>query len=895
MDSPNTTSTNHGRKRSIFSRRASKRASTMLVHSSAHDSFGDKVKGADSDSVLTYESRDTFNQPLSRSIIPDPLNELPAWFNKESEWASAPVHVFRSRYPIHNPVGPHYYRNQHLTPPSSKKRPSSVFSPSFPPMSAEGEQTDEPGWMPDPSRMPSGSPLPTPSSSQVRLDASPNAAPKTRTRKLSNTPHDAVDLLDGSDPWGANWHHQSPYDLNVNPTSGDGSEQRSGRPRMASLNGGKRHKTTTPSPLSQSTSAVHLQGQEPEVEIAQVDRRLAKRKTGVRSVFDGKSDGAQDAPTEAQSAPVTPLDPSPTTVSSGSSQQKALGKKPSKIGSIIPPSASQISISVSSIAPLKKIEKRGSMLGRLAKRFSVMRKGGHRNSMATTDEGPDPGSRHGSVEPEGRLSTSAPRFPPPEKTPGHSRQSTEATKRVPPPALESDLMPTAEVTPTHPDADAEDKRSSVSLEAPFSVGRLTIANPDTPSSSENTPVRPFAPLPGDASSPVARATSRLRDDKALPRVAPAVMSLTNGFSSSPVDIRSPATFTNEAPSPGVSKIFVEALSGSATLAATLAAGFGQWPNIRQTSSSPQPSQNLPPTSPPTVPFPTPPVAVPSFVQAVAHSDSTDDSPLSKASLLVNPPTPHAPSANISPAATAVPSPVITPTPSGITVNGTGTHASRDSSPTKRESSTRIKSSSSVKSRETETFRLVRSPSTGYVHPTGDTIVVHGEQWQVVTEPPKRSKTAKEDSRQKKLSRKESKRQEKEREAAAKNHAHATNMDSVMGRPLSKGKEGSKKRKEHQANGHSTSVDSAAGKASANGGAQLERHPSTSTRPTSEITDLNAMRAKEVWEMDRLWKGRSIPYGLEGPQVVYTHTIGSSPSIPGDPYLIQAADAVSRTP
>jgi len=47
------------------------------------------------------------------------------------------------------------------------------------------------------------------------------------------------------------------------------------------------------------------------------------------------------------------------------------------------------------------------------------------------------------------------------------------------------------------------------------------------------------------------------------------------------------------------------------------------------------------------------------------------------------------------------------------------------------------------------------------------------------------------------------------------------------------------------------------------------------RPTSELTpaaDMNALRAREVWEMDRLWKGRSVAYGLEGPQVVYAQSI-----------------------
>ncbi|KAF8506603.1 hypothetical protein F5888DRAFT_11878 [Russula emetica] len=37
--------------------------------------------------------------------------------------------------------------------------------------------------------------------------------------------------------------------------------------------------------------------------------------------------------------------------------------------------------------------------------------------------------------------------------------------------------------------------------------------------------------------------------------------------------------------------------------------------------------------------------------------------------------------------------------------------------------------------------------------------------------------------------------------------------------------------------------------------------------------MNALRAREVWEMDRLWKGRSVAYGLGGPQVVYAQSIG----------------------
>src|SRR6266403_466988 len=135
----------------------------------------------------------------NRSIIPESLKELPSWYHTEGELTAATTRQFRGRYPIHNPVGPRFYRSVHLLPPN---RPASVFSPSFPPMSIE------PGSTASPSRTPSGTPLPTPSSSETRI---PDPSGKGRTRKISNAA-DNVDLLDASDPHGTNWHHESPYD-----------------------------------------------------------------------------------------------------------------------------------------------------------------------------------------------------------------------------------------------------------------------------------------------------------------------------------------------------------------------------------------------------------------------------------------------------------------------------------------------------------------------------------------------------------------------------------------------------------------------------------------------------------------------------------------------------------
>lgn len=149
------------------------------------------------------------------SIIPDVSPEGASWQTQELELATLSVIQFRARHPIHNPVGPRWYKNHHILPPQSKgdQRPPSMFSSSFPPMTASSHtQSQDSAWLPAPSRTPSGSPLPTPNSSQTRI-SDPQA--KVRSRKTSQTAHDEVDLMDGTDPWGQQWHHQSPYDVGL--------------------------------------------------------------------------------------------------------------------------------------------------------------------------------------------------------------------------------------------------------------------------------------------------------------------------------------------------------------------------------------------------------------------------------------------------------------------------------------------------------------------------------------------------------------------------------------------------------------------------------------------------------------------------------------------------------
>lgn len=213
--------------RGIFSRKSVKKAdSQSLSQTSSHTTIQD-----DRASVATGKGKEQERHSLAdngppsrpffpaRSIIPDPLNELPAWYTQAVEDIPSTVGQFRSRYPMHNPVGPRWYKNCHLSPRYLENRPPSFFSPSFPPMAASADRTQD-SKIPGPSRTPSGSPLPTPTSSQTRIHDV-----RVRSRKVSQTAHDNVDMLDGTDPWGTNWHHQSPYDVGNDRVSPDASPE----------------------------------------------------------------------------------------------------------------------------------------------------------------------------------------------------------------------------------------------------------------------------------------------------------------------------------------------------------------------------------------------------------------------------------------------------------------------------------------------------------------------------------------------------------------------------------------------------------------------------------------------------------------------------------------------
>jgi len=227
-----------------------------------------------------------------------------------------------------------------------------------------------------------------------------------------------------------------------------------------------RHQSVNPSPLSQSTSAVHLHPPQPEIH---VPRKLSKRQTPtVGSIFPSQPDETER---KATSAPTTPVDRVyiPPSQDAAPSNSTSLPKRMS----VAPPPVQPLT---------SKKEKRGSMLNRLAKKFSILRK---------PTEGAGSGSEWWHIDglearryPNGETNFEKGRSVSPEKP------HLDSVKRVPPPPIE----PQAEPPPVESSQNAN-RISLSSLETPYSMGRLTIANPDLPDCDKETSVASEAPPP----------------------------------------------------------------------------------------------------------------------------------------------------------------------------------------------------------------------------------------------------------------------------------------------------------------------------------------------------------------------------------------------------------------
>ncbi|RXW22597.1 hypothetical protein EST38_g3280 [Candolleomyces aberdarensis] len=209
---------------SFWSRKSLKRSNTthssspsapFPVPSPATDAQPSLPVGSADGNGLLFPSSFGAQLSHSRSFAPESTNTNDM-LSVDDPLAAIPHSESQVKYQIHNPLGPRWYKNHHLIPPSQIKpsmRPPTFFSTSFPPISTSSTP-DNIGESANPSMGASYSPLPTPTSSQTRV----GEGIKPRSRKTSQTTPDNVDLLDVTDPWGTNWHHESPYDIGA-PTS----------------------------------------------------------------------------------------------------------------------------------------------------------------------------------------------------------------------------------------------------------------------------------------------------------------------------------------------------------------------------------------------------------------------------------------------------------------------------------------------------------------------------------------------------------------------------------------------------------------------------------------------------------------------------------------------------
>jgi hypothetical protein len=511
---------------------------------------------------------------------------------------------------------------------------------------------------------------------------------------------------------------------------------------------GTHHRTNAPSPLSQSTSAVHLhpadQDAPPPVALT---RKLTKR----RKPFEGIFGSSSSAPTSDTASTTLSIAGSSQTVTSKIFKRQSIFK-----------SASTSSIAAS-VVPSEKRQKHSSLLGRFARRLSIMRRPGH--SRGGSFDASNDGSRRQSLQVTDRTSTTTrpPSFASP-VSPSENPQST----RVPPP--QAGRTPSPDSTPLGTPEDErtgvgeqtqDGKRDSISsLEVSYSIGRLTVANPDVPSSVDDSPVNQSYPLPASRTAQASAPLPPHIKDKPLPPPVPP---------SSPVFLEVPKFESLSALIPPHNG-FAATTSPAAPASRATPGENGQKVRSTPPSSFPVPiprpvskieKRATASTPPPAKPVPasaSAPVSSPTHPSTERVSMSAppaiEDSPLSRASIIANPPTPYVEPARInnppvkeqaraSSVHQPVPSPVITPivsSPHATSPRESQMPHPHESSQTKNQVS---RVNSSVRSRETETFRLVRNPSTGAVPSTGQSIIAAGEQWDVVGGSRQRSRTKKE--------------------------------------------------------------------------------------------------------------------------------------------------------
>ena len=724
------------------------------------------------------------------------------------------------------------------------------------------------------------------------------------------------------------------------------------RARRASSSAGiGRHKTVAPSPLSQSTSAVHLQSHHvPSLDPSTigVPRRLSKRRKPFQGLF---GDGTQSQPQSTTS----PAIDDPLTLKKQSSKRSSTnGSRPS-FSAYRPLVRSQ-----TTQGPAEKREKRGSILGRLVRKFSSVRKSDSIPSANRISFQPE---RHSQSQPSESVSRKSVRMS--TSSPEKNRQSkatvTSSTATEPETPADSSV--------SRKNARLAETRSSISvdIEAPMTLGKLTIANPDAPSAA-TTPAKTEEPLPVNDTDAVSQHTLRptlgsprspqpapeppREPTPSPPRRESQIRNSIPQVQVQPDPEPEPEKEDDDVPPPVPSKSpFFRRLHLASIPAESVLSLPGIIPTIptegtpsitdspleERLEPHPLPMSPNPPAvhlrqqspSPPIPTFPPTRAPLPAYTRELAN-----DSPLSRASLYVNPGTPYvASSAVTSQSRTAE---IVRAQPA--------------------ESSQRLKSSTTSKSRETETFRLVRS----YSGPDPDrqqTFLADGAHWEVEhtdqkkrdvngssrssrPKPPSRETNGEErhhakrestddrhhkrestddrhhrrestDDRHHKRESTDERSQRKETTEDRHHRRESRRPEGARERDRDRDREDRKSRrekssrdsylrqesKEKQRSSQVTPTSSSSSvptrtsviethrrsdyvnpKRRSTVSSQQsfprehdhERKASVSSRPTSEVPStqmMNDVRAKEAWEMDRIWKGRSMSINQEGSNVI----------------------------
>lgn len=701
------------------------------------------------------------------------------------------------------------------------------------------------------------------------------------------------------------------------------------RTRRASHSSGMgRHKTVTPSPLSQSTSALHLQSHHAQTldpNTIGIPRRLSKRRKPFQGLF---GDGTQSQP---QSATTPPSD-NPLTLKKQSSKRSSTnGSRPS-FTSYRPLVRSQTTQGLA-----EKKEKRGSILGRLVRKFSIVRKSDPVTSPNRTSFQAERQSQSHLAEPGDRKSARVSTL---------SRENRQSKAIVTSPTTTDPEMPSDSSAPRRSMRAAETRSSiSVDIEAPMTLGKLTIANPDAPSAA-TTPAKTEEPLPANdvdtlsqhTLRPAAEPPQSTQPAPEPPREPTPPRRESQVRNSAPqiqlqFDPEPEPEERDDVPPPVPSKSpFFKRLHLASIPAESVLSLPGVIPTIPTEGTpsitdsplgerfDPHPFQMSP--NPPATRLrrrsPSPPTT-PTRVPPSAHTvELADDSPLSRASLYVNPGTPYVTSSTVTQSRTTE---IVKAQPA-------------------ESSSQRLKNSTSSKSRETETFRLVRSHS-GPDAEGQKTFLADGAHWEVENAGQKKRdvngssrlsrqkpsshetngeerhhgrKESTDDRQHKRESTRESMDERNQRKETAEERYHrreSRRPDGVRERDREREREDRKSRREKSSRdshprqenkekqrsslvtptSSSSSVPTRTSVAEAHRRSEYanptrrstvssqqsfprehdhERKASISSRPTSEVPStqmLNDVRAKEAWEMDRIWKGRSLSINQEGSNVI----------------------------